>query len=349
MVESDDIEPLLAGRQSVRVGVVGAGWISTVYHLPILDYLDDATVEFVADIDDRKARHVTDTYGGQAIEVETPSELPDCDVLLLAIPVGVRDEYIEAFGDRRTAIFCEKPFAVNTSMHESFLRSADAVFCNYQRTCYEPVNQLRTIFQEGVFGELERAVVFEGLIGGADKGIGPNHYRTDLSLSGGGVLVEVGCHTLSELVHVFRDWNLSVRRADLTWNAEFDTDIDATLLASNDGREVSIEYRVSTIRNLGKGARFTFENAEVRFNPFDSETPLSFRPRGEDKKWFTLEPAEEWATTHHQGVHLRWKQFLADLRGESTRPHVRTAPEVTALLEEIYDRADRPRPLESEA
>lgn len=337
-----------SGRGGARrkLGIVGAGWISTVYHLPILDSMDRVELAYIADIDGTKARYASDAYGGEAIETGDPSDLPDCDVALLAIPVGARTQYIEELGQRGSAVFCEKPFAMNTAMHESFLEALEDIFCNYQRTCYSAVNQVRTLVDSRTFGALEEVVIHEGMVGGADKGIGPGHYRTDLSLSGGGVLIEVGCHGLSEIVHILDGWKLAVEAADIVWNAEFDTDVEATIVASSGNRTVPVDFRVSTIRNLGKRARFSFENGEVRFNPFDSETPLAVQTDGEER--FAFELDESWATTHHQGVYLRWQQFLDDVDGEKTRPHVRTAPEVTELIDGIYGQADRTRPLEVE-
>jgi predicted dehydrogenase len=331
--ESEETDPL-------RVGVVGAGWISSVYHVPILAALEETSVEYVADIDRTRAADLARAYGAQAIGIDDDaSVLPDSDVALLAVPVGVRPEYVDLFAERDTAVFCEKPFATTPADHERFLETTDAMFANYQRTCYSAVNQLRDAVKAGLFGDLERATVYEGVVGGPDKGIGRDHYRTDVALSGGGVLVEIGCHTLSELVHVFDDAEIDVADAEVEWNEAYDTDVDATLTV-RDGWEAEIDYRVSSIRNLGKRATFVFENAVVSFDPWDPEVGLTVEGRTDRAVEYTVDTDDRWAGSHHQGVALRWRQFVADLRNEETRDHVRTAPEVTALIDEIYGQAD---------
>lgn len=326
------------------VGVIGAGWITSIYHLPILSYFDETSVKYVADVDGTKAKYLSEAYGASSITIdEDVSRLPDCDVAVLAIPVGARDEYLQEFARRDTPVFCEKPFAIDESAHREFLELPNALFCNYQRTCYSAVIQLKKILQSGLFGRLETATVNEGVVGGPDTGIGSDHYRTDLSLSGGGILMEMGCHTLSELVHVFEGWDLSVDAVDITWNEVFDVDVDAVLTAAGEGRNVDITYRISSIRNLGRRATFTFENAEVVFNTFEAEQPLYVRRRDTDSFALAFEPSGEWATSQHQGVYLRWKQFVADLRNDSVTDHVRTAPEVSELITELYETAGRPQ------
>jgi len=331
-------------QKSLKVGVIGAGWMSSIYHVPILSHFKETEIQYITDIDSSKAHDLANAYDSTSVKVGSDkSQLPDCDIALLAIPVGAREEYITELGERGIPVFCEKPFVVNNEMHDRFVNNGEALFCNYQRTCYSSINILKSIIQSGTFGELESAIVHEGLIGGDDAGIGTNHYRTDLELSGGGVLMEIGCHTLSEIVHIFEHWKLEVSDVDITWNDEFDIDVDADFLATGDQNSVEISYNISTIQNLGRKAKFSFEHADVLVDPWDAEEPLRVQQADSNVSDLTIEHNDKWATTHHEGVYQRWKQFVADLRGEQSTDHIRTGREVTELITEIYDEADRSR------
>lgn len=329
----------------LAVGVIGAGWISSTFHVPIINYHDKTELSYVADTEWSRARNLANAYGVDPIHVkEDPSVVPDCDIVLLSIPVGIRQQYIQLFSDRSTAIFCEKPIARAYTEHKTYLDTTAAMFANYQRTCYSAPNQLRDILNAEVFGPLKSVTVREGSVGGSDKGIPQDHYRTDLELSGGGVLIEVGCHTLSQLVHIFDNFELSVKDADITYNHEFDTDVSATLACQRAGREIEIDYRVSSIRNIGSGMEFIFENARVTFDPFNPSSLIYVRPlSGGENLDFTMEHDDRWADGKYRSIYLRWEQFVEDLRGKEMPDHVRTAPDVTRLITEIYSQDNEPR------
>lgn len=101
--------------REMSVGIIGAGFVSQTFHLPILDHLSDVSVAYIADIDETRALDLAAKYGTRGVVVNEVSSLPPCDVVFLAIPVGFRDEYIQEFADRGTPIFAEKPFATDVS------------------------------------------------------------------------------------------------------------------------------------------------------------------------------------------------------------------------------------------
>ena len=95
----------------MKIGVVGAGRISSSVHLPLLSCIDTVNIEFIAD---RKYPKVLgNTYNTKPVKIDKISSLPDCDIVLLALPVGVKEEYIREFAKRDSYIFAEKPFSVD--------------------------------------------------------------------------------------------------------------------------------------------------------------------------------------------------------------------------------------------
>jgi predicted dehydrogenase len=320
-----------------EVGIVGGGWISTAYHLPILDDMDAAVVSYVADIDRDQARKATRGYDARAIETgDDPSRLPDCDVVVLAIPVGVRRAYIEEFGGRGTAIFSEKPFAVDSEMHQEFVTAAGDVGCNYMRTHYNATVQLRRALDADLFGPPERVVLTEEGKTGA-TGLGKDHYQTSSEKSGGGVLLERGCHSISQLVAIFSDYDISVTSVEMKQYGGLDAEVDAQLRLSNDHSTVDAKYHISRLRPIGSSLRIICSNGTLVTDPFDPESPL--RIESESGTSLAFDTDDLAATTTHQAIYLRWREFLARMSAGKLSEADDTMPSVTRVITEMYKEA----------
>lgn len=324
--------------ETFDIGIVGAGWIASAYHLPILDGLGGASVTFVADIDRRRARKACRGYAATPVAVgDDPSVLPACDVVVLAIPVGVRSAYISEFADRGVAVFAEKPFAIDVETHETYLRTTDVISCNYMRRQYNTTRQLQRIVQSGLFGDLERVTLVEEGKTGA-TGLRKDHFQADPEKGGGGILMERGCHSLSQLCEIFDGHELSVATADIVSYDGIDADVDAVLEVEVDGSVVEIDYHISRIRPIGARLVFGFSDGELEADPYDPESRVSVRSRAEPSmEPLELAPDSTAATSTHQAMYLYWKSFLSRLSAGTIDGETETMPRVTELIEEIYE------------
>jgi len=74
-------------RKKLNIGIVGAGQIVWDVHLPLLACFDNVKIKYIADI--RDVKEIAKSYKAVAIKVDDdPSILHDCDIALLATPVG---------------------------------------------------------------------------------------------------------------------------------------------------------------------------------------------------------------------------------------------------------------------
>ena len=112
--------------QNLEIGIIGAGSISSTVHLPLLSCIENVSVKYIADTFDPK--DLAHAYNIQSIKITDITSLPNCDIAVLAIPVGVRKKYIQEFSKRKTAIFTEKPFAIDPETHKSFLELSNSSF-----------------------------------------------------------------------------------------------------------------------------------------------------------------------------------------------------------------------------
>ena len=152
----------------IEIGVIGAGSISSVVHLPLLSCIDNVSIKFIADVFDPK--ELAKAYNTQSIKITDITSLPDCDIVVLAIPVGVREKYIQEFSKRKTAIFTEKPFALNPETHKNFLKLSNRISCNYMRIYYNSTMQIKDIISSKIFGHIKKVSITEGgIIGKTGK------------------------------------------------------------------------------------------------------------------------------------------------------------------------------------
>lgn len=316
----------------LKIGIVGAGNIAMTAHLPVLSCIPDVRVSYIADI------HLplyTPKGISKILLQNDPSILPDCDVALLAAPVGAREPYVREFSRRHIPIFSEKPFAPDTMVHERFLNLAQVIGCNYMRTCYSSVQQLRELFASGVLGRLRSVSISEGGIVGKTKK-GKDHYQANAAMSGGGILMESGCHTLSQLCAILPEHKLHVLDAAVVYDRGFDVDARVRLSAVCRTQRIPIAYHISLIEPVGMLSRYDFENASVTFNHTAPESPLAI---SRDGSQFNLAQNKMWATTFYQAFYIRWKQFLTAVRNhEQIAAAQETSLQTTKIITEVYTR-----------
>jgi len=147
------------------VGIVGAGLIVNNAHLPALVNTDSAKVSWLADQDPLKAACMGAAWSVRAFpESAIPSALPNCDVVLLAIPLLARPEYLAEFRKRGTAVLCEKPFAQTEAEHVHFCQGFDRsqIGVGFQRRTLSQNRLMRELVETACFGPLRAGRAQEG-------------------------------------------------------------------------------------------------------------------------------------------------------------------------------------------
>lgn len=328
-------------RETTRtydIGVIGAGKIASSAHLPVLHNTDGARIKYVADIDGSRAKRMGQSYGAKDIEISDASSLPECDVALLAVPVTAREPYLAEFGDRGTAIFSEKPFALNPDEHRRFLELADAVSCNYLRVCFGSTRRAREVIETGMFGATKRVVCQEGGIQGA-TGRSSSGFAAEDELRDRHMLLDRSCHGLSQLLYAFAGGKLTVEESEMMWQRGFDIDLQAELSLSFRGREIPVQFELTKVRPIDTVVRIEFENAVVEFDTAAPEAQLSVSGTNRDGSSVQFESHPNAASTFAQATYLRWQEFLTSLDGDGPSEGLETAPEITEIMTEMYEQA----------
>ena len=318
----------------IKVGIVGCGSIVSSVHLPILANIPE--VEFVYFADLQIPAALAKRYNTRAVKLPTDiSSLPGCDVAFICTPVGVREEYITEFAKQDAFIFTEKPFAVGAAQHELFLSLSSRMSCNYMKLFYSSVRQMKDIVSSGMFGPLRKIVVTEGGVIGA-TGKATDHYQTKAGLSGGGIVTERGCHTLSQLCYILQDSTLDVVSSEII--RQDDLDVDAAVQMQTHGdNNCDIEYHVSLIKPEKDLARFIFDTCEVSFEHMMPTCPLQVTSRNNLKSAYTIEQSKRWATEWYLTFYLKWLDILEQSRKKTVDARTETSFDTTRLIEDIYN------------
>lgn len=179
----------------VRIGVIGSGFISNI-HVDGLRHVADAEVVAVASRTPGKA-------AGFAAERGIPNayedyrrilERADIDAITVAVPNYLHEEIVVAAAQAGKHIMCEKPFARTIQEAERMLRAvkeAGVKLVYGEMLCFAPKYvRAKRLVDEGALGK-----VF--LVRQSEEHDGPHSaWFWDVNLSGGGVLLDMGCHSI---------------------------------------------------------------------------------------------------------------------------------------------------------
>ena len=319
----------------IKIGVIGAGGISSTVHLPLLSCIEDVTIEFLADT--RNPSALAESYNTTPIQIDDISSLPECDVALLAIPVGVKEDYIKEFSKRDCYIFTEKPFALNLNTHQSFLNLTNKITCNYMRIYYNTTRQIKDILSSNLLGPIKEMTITEGGIIGK-TGRGKDSYQSDPKLSGGGFLSESACHTFSQLDFLFSD--ITLDNSNVTWEDNFDVESYATLNV-NDKNLFKINYMGTMIKHVEPVTTIFFENNKLQYNHLDPESTFTLSPLTSNSK-LILKQQNYFASNFAQAYYLKWKDFLSKIsNSEELNVNKETSILSTKLINDILESGDK--------
>jgi predicted dehydrogenase len=326
----------------ISIGIVGAGDIVRKMHLPVLQALGEVRIAWLFDAAELRARAVADAFQVPVAQAASPDELPDCDVALLAVPAPVRAAYLESFARRGIAVFCEKPFAISSEEHRRYLEwfEPHRLGCGYMRRFYRSSLIVEHILQQGWLGRPHTIRVGEG---GRSRGSGSGHSFLDdpRYAAVGGVLMDLGTHTLDLALRFARSGEFEVEHSELTLDGEIDRHASARVRLLPD---VRLEYEVSWLTQQPNRLTLEFRDASVwmslapdaRVWLGDPAKPREAIELGAPLDGETLAGA----TTPSQAFALEWREFLGGVeRRAESRVSARAALPATALAESIRARA----------
>jgi len=326
---------------NLRVGVVGAGAISQVAHLPVLRKLKGVTVAAVCDNDLAKARALSDRFqvADAFDDIEGMLEGVALDAVVICTPNHLHEGHALAALRAGLHVLVEKPIAINAAGAARVVKAAEkkdrVVMVGMNHRYRADVQTVRSFVQTGELGEVESV---RGSWHVFRPGRAMLGWRLKRDLAGGGAMLDLG---------------LSILDLGL-WLSGNPKPVRVSATLDRPGREKAIEHAGSafvvceggecifvdvTWHHLGEGERFGVglrgSKGTASISPLKvwkemHGTPQDVAPTGSTSR-------ENAFTSSYRA---EWAHFLAAIRGEAKAPPLDEHIALHKIMDAIYRSAD---------
>jgi predicted dehydrogenase len=313
-IEASTEQEGAAGARVLSVGIVGAGEIVSRIHLPVLSACEGIRIAYVADRNPEAARSVAGSYRVAAFTAaDNLANLPQTDVVLLAVPVTARVPYYELFAQRGTCVLAEKPLAVGGLEAERIcgLYPEYGLACGFQRRSYASVALARLLVSENWFGRLRSISISEGAL--TTKTGADSRFYDDATSGGGGVLMDLGCHSLDASIYITGATEAVPVEQRFVFDDGVDREIDAHLTLHTAHGSVDLEYFVTWLRPAKNTVELRFENCTVELSCRPSQE-IEIHGAQNQRDVAALVMKHAGAATIYQAFYLEWMAFLDGVR-----------------------------------
>lgn len=178
---------------ATRIGIIGAGAITQVAHLPALSRMRGVDVAAICDSDRAKARSVADRFGvtDTATDIEDLLEVDEIDAVIVATPNHLHEPHVLSAVAAGKDVLCERPVALSSRGVERILTAANRygrkVIVGNNHRFRTDVQALERFIHGGELGKVT------GIRAGAYHFKRPGEgWRTRRAESGGGAFFDHG-------------------------------------------------------------------------------------------------------------------------------------------------------------
>lgn len=324
--------------EALRLGVVGAGAVLQVAHLPVLKKLKSVQVTALCDSDLPKARALATRFGIPSIYDDIQELLADeaLDALLVCTPNHLHEPHIQAGLSAGLHVLCERPLALSAASAQRLIRASERagkvlmVGMNHR---YRPdVQILRSFVQGGELGDLDsiRAAWYMSRPARAPLG-----WRQRRDESGGGVMFDLGLTMVDLALWIAGNPAPARVSASLSPIKRSERAVDesgSAFLVTESGLSIYIDV---TWRHIGEGEFFGAgvrgSKGSARMNPLKvwkemHGTVHDVSPTGSGQR----------EAAYAASFRAQWAHFLAATTGEAAPPSLQDQVTVLRTLEAIY-------------
>jgi len=219
---------------ALRIGVVGCGAVSEIYHLPAITRSRAVTLAAVVDADRERASAIARRYGARACLADYRQLPGTIEAAVVATPNATHADIACFLLERGIHVLCEKPLATTLADAERMVaasqRGAARLIAGHIRRFNPNAEFVHDLVVGGHLGTIETVTA---ALGGR-YGSWPQRtdFRREVRLSGGGVLLDLGIHLIDMALWLGGDdvRVTSYHATDtLGWGVENDAEVVLTL------------------------------------------------------------------------------------------------------------------------
>jgi predicted dehydrogenase len=323
----------------VRIGVVGAGAIAQLAHLPVLAKMRGAQLVALCDNDGPKARALADRFDVPDVftDIEDLLEFDDLDAVVIATPNHLHEPHVLSALAAGVHVLCERPLSLTSKGVDRILAAATRadrmVHVANNHRFRSDVQALDAFLRGGELGRLQgvRAGWYQPR--GSAEG-----WRLRRNEAGGGVLLDHGLPLL-DLALWLADFPAIERVAAHMERGRGANAVDELMLVSigcAQGVTVTLDLNRAYV---GDGERWWFEvlatRGSGRLAPLRVVKELNGRPTD-----VSPSGASTRESAFVQSYRAEWAHFLSVLRGDTVYEPPAEQVRVHRLLEAIYKSAE---------
>lgn len=189
-----------AGSKTVRIGIVGAGGMGRTHSNAAASLGGSARVTGIVDSDASAAGKLASEVGATgygSVEELLRAQGDELDALVLCTPPSVRVSVVSAALSRGIAVLVEKPLAENVQHAKELaeLAKKNPSVVAASAYCHRYTPAIREMMRLANTGDLGRVLRWENVFACSIPDMG-KRWMSDTKVSGGGSLIDTGCHSL---------------------------------------------------------------------------------------------------------------------------------------------------------
>lgn len=321
----------------VRIGLIGAGAVVQVAHMPVLKKLKSVELAAICDTDLPKARALATRFGIPDVfdDIEDLLAHERVDALLIATPNHLHEPHILAALAAGCHVLVEKPLALTAAAAQKIAKAAekrDRVVMVGMTHRYRPDAQaVRSFVQSGELGEIDSMRSSWHVARPARTALG---WRQRKDEAGGGVMLDLGL-TMLDLCFWLAGHPAPARVSAALVRPKGERAVEqsgSAYVVCADRASIFVDV---TWRHIGEGERFGVglrgAKGTAGINPLHVWKELNGMPQD-------VSPTGSLSRENSFSASFRaqWAHFLAAIAGEAEVPPLTEHITLLKVLEAIY-------------
>lgn len=325
----------------IRLGLVGAGAIAQLAHLPVLSKIKGAKLAAICDNDGPKAGALAQRLGVPDIftDIDELLDSDELDAVIIATPNHLHEPHVLRALKAKVHVLCERPLSLTTGGVNRILAAAEAadrkVVVGNNHRFRSDVQQLRRFLEGGELGRVTGMRAGQYQFRSAQQG-----WRNSKAEAGGGAFLEFG-YPLVDLALWLTDFPEPVRLTAHMDRAKSPGVEDAMLVHLECANGISYSFDVSW-SYVGQEERLWFEvvstRGSARLSPLRVVKELNGRPTNVSP---TGAAARESAFL--QSYRAELTHFVSMLKDESPYEPPTDQLKVMRVIDAVYQSAEEGR------
>jgi predicted dehydrogenase len=322
--------------EPVRLGLIGAGAIVQVAHLPVLKKLRNVEVAAICDVDLPKARALAERFQIKDVfdDIEDLLDHEQIDAILVATPNHLHEPHVLAGLSAGCHVLVEKPGALSPAGEQRIARLAErknrVVMVGMTHRYRPDAQAVRGFIQSGELGAIDSIRASWHVSRPARSPLG---WRTRKDEAGGGAMLDLGLTLLDLCLWLAGGPTPARVTAHLTRAGERGVEHSGSaMIVCEEGLAILVDV---TWRHIGQRERFGVglrgSKGTAGINPLHVWKELNGVPQD-----VTPTGGLSRESTFAASFRAEWAHFLAAIAGEAEVPRLSEHITLLKVIEAVY-------------